>query len=78
MKPPICNVCHRLSGDGALVSFADFRPLPAGMVGHPHGLEWFCAAHLGAATALSQLPIDDAMRLLRLKNSAPTSESSLL
>lgn len=45
--------------------FADYSPLPQGRVGHPHGLEWFCAEHDVAAEALSGKRIDEAMFELR-------------
>jgi hypothetical protein len=34
------------------------------MVGHPHGLAWFCSEHLEAAQALSSLTFQDAMKKL--------------
>ncbi|SDY19121.1 hypothetical protein, partial [Lysobacter enzymogenes] len=57
MKPPICHLCGRnMLGEGGpegdLVAFADFQPLPYGVAGHPHGLEWFCAEHLSAAQSM--------------------------
>jgi hypothetical protein len=47
-----------------LVEFADFRPLPNGMVGHPRGLEWFCDLHLPAARGLAHLLSGEAMQRL--------------
>ena len=72
MKPPICQVCGhdsepelRRSGRGGdWVEFADHEPLPRGMPGHPHGLEWFCTVHLDAARALAGWPVDEALRRL--------------
>jgi hypothetical protein len=69
VKPPICHLCHRdfsreldyRRSGGDLVQFADYRPLPPGYAGHPHGLEWFCSAHLDAARALASRPVDEAM-----------------
>ncbi len=73
MKPPICHLCkkpvsavHSQALDvGNWVQFADYQPLPDGMVGHPHGLEWFCAEHVGFAEALSAKGIDEAMLEMR-------------
>ena len=66
MKPPICYVCqNRNGGEAQLVSFADYRPLDAGICGHPHGLEWFCEAHSNRAKEFSNLPIEEAaLRIL--------------
>ena len=69
MKPPICHLCKRLlssvasrtKASGDLVRFADYLPLPDRMVGHPHGLEWFCADHVAAAEAASSKNINEAM-----------------
>ena len=67
MRPPICAVCHeRFSAvDGGTVRFADYQPLPERMVGHPKGLEWFCAAHIEAAKALSGETTAKALATLR-------------
>lgn len=66
MKPPICHLCGQpVDGAGDLVRFADFVPLPDGMTGHPHGLEWFCVRHVDRARALSGRSIDDAMARMR-------------
>ncbi|MET4729688.1 hypothetical protein ABIE09_003502 [Lysobacter enzymogenes] len=70
MKPPICHLCGRnMLGEGGpegdLVAFADFQPLPHGVAGHPHGLEWFCAEHLSAAQSLARLDCAEAMQQLR-------------
>ena len=71
MKPPICHLCGRNMLDAGgpegadLVAFADFQPLPYGVAGHPHGLEWFCAEHLSAAQSLARLDCAEAMRQLR-------------
>ncbi len=35
------------------------------MVGHPHGVEWFCDRHLAAAQELSGSSLNDAMGELR-------------
>ena len=73
MKSPICHLCktdfgsehfHFGSG-GALVQFADYKPLPEGAVGHPHGLEWFCSEHLEVARTLTALLCADAMSKLK-------------
>lgn len=63
MRPPICAVCHESHDPKSdLVKFADYRPLPDGMVGHPHGFEWFCSKHLAKARALAHLPQEEAMK----------------
>ena len=66
MRPPKCRVCLREDAPGAiLVRFADYQPLASGLVGHPHGLEWFCATHSAPAQALVHLPI--ALALAKLQ-----------
>lgn len=72
MKPPVCHLCGTSFFDeperdrrGALVAFADYRPLPRGMVGHPHGLEWFCTDHVEAAQELQALTLADATAVLK-------------
>ncbi|QWP77803.1 hypothetical protein J5226_05155 [Lysobacter sp. K5869] len=71
MKPPLCHLCGRdMRGERApegadLVAFADYRPLPTGVAGHPHGCEWFCAEHLEAARELKSLDYAEAMARLR-------------
>lgn len=76
MKPPICEFCHRdfraSVKEGGTVRFADYKPLPERMVGHPKGLAWFCAEHLDQAQELAELKRLDALRMMRarLGNSA--------
>ncbi|NRF65565.1 hypothetical protein HLB44_01075 [Aquincola sp. S2] len=78
MKPPVCHFCNRSLDSvksrrakaGDLVQFADYVPLPPGMCGHPHGLEWFCAEHVDAARALSRMRIDEAMLELKAGHGA--------
>ena len=66
MQPPICALCGvRFDAGAATVRFSDYRPLPDGMVGHPHGLVWFCGAHLEAAGAVAHLPTEQALTTLR-------------
>ncbi|HEU0275117.1 MAG TPA: hypothetical protein VFQ83_11370 [Candidatus Udaeobacter sp.] len=48
-----------------LIGFADYRPLEKGVVGHPHGLEWFCSDHQKQAQALAHLPLEEAVRIIR-------------
>ena len=64
MRPPVCEVCRRKAH--ATVSFADYRPLPDGMTGHPRGLGWFCRLHLPGARALARSSMGPAVRRLRL------------
>ncbi len=67
MRPPICAVCYsRFSpADGGSVRFADYKPLPHGMTGHPKGLEWFCGDHIEAARALTSGTRNDAVAAIR-------------
>lgn len=69
MKPPICSVCNtRIENDqqsAGLISFADYRALPESMVGHPHGLAWFCADHYSAAKLLTHLKMAEAIKQLK-------------
>ena len=44
--------------------FADYQPLPTGMVGHPRGLGWFCHLHLNQAQQLTTLTMADALHQL--------------
>ncbi|BAQ76670.1 MULTISPECIES: hypothetical protein [unclassified Pseudomonas] len=72
MKPPVCELCHNdfssemqhAGSGGAMVQFADYRPLGEGCAGHPHGYEWFCDEHLANAQALASLSYSDAMTVL--------------
>jgi len=70
MKPPICPVCHRTTSDrvwfrrGGYVEFADYAPLPNGMVGHPRGYEWFCGKHRRAAEKLASGSLTNALAIL--------------
>ena len=72
MKPPICAVCRKrfdpfdssLAGRAGLVHFADYRPLPDGMTGHPAGTAWFCRRHFRAAKDLQDRSRPDALELL--------------
>ncbi|MEO1075741.1 MAG: hypothetical protein AAFX41_07210 [Bacteroidota bacterium] len=68
MKPPICAVCRCRSREASgfrTVRFANYEPLPDGMVGHPKGLHWFCGDHVEAAQALADKPWAEARALLR-------------
>lgn len=72
MRPPICAVCNvRFSArDGGTVRFANYEPLGKddqgrSRVGHPKGLEWFCAEHIAAAKALAELTSRDAIAQMR-------------
>ena len=65
MRPPICEIC---GGEAtATIAFADYRPLPDGMTGHPRGVGWFCARHLAAAEALRTLPLGAAVLRVRAR-----------
>ena len=50
-----------------LIGFADYRPLERGIVGDPHGLEWFCSAHQKQAQALAYLPLEEAVKIIRAR-----------
>jgi hypothetical protein len=87
MKAPVCHLCNRSLSSvssrtataGDLVRFADYRPLPNGVAGHPHGLEWFCAEHLASAEAFSGKSIDEAMlELGRVFGQFPPSQPNSL
>jgi hypothetical protein len=67
MRPPICDLCGaRFEPEaGGMVRFADYEPLPDGMVGHPQGLEWFCPRHIARARKLSHLPSGTAITRLQ-------------
>lgn len=72
MRPPRCDVCD-LDGrdhDGLrLVTFADHRPLPDHVVGHPEGVHWLCQDHAAALADRTHLPWSTA--LVTLASSAP-------
>lgn len=52
---------------GKYVSFIDFKPLKEGYVGHPHGYEWFCTAHIKIAQSYSDLPMQEAIDKILLE-----------
>ncbi|MFK7803517.1 MAG: hypothetical protein AB8G95_17915 [Anaerolineae bacterium] len=63
MRPPICALCNDRFDpkDGGTVRFANFEPLPEGMVGHPKGLEWFCGQHIESAKGRSHMTTKEAI-----------------
>ena len=70
MEPPICAFCGQDFRDesplpGDLVRFADYEPLPEGMVGHPKGLAWFCGEHIEQARSLQERPLSEALKIMR-------------
>lgn len=67
MRPPICAVCaNRFNpAKGGTVTFANYHPLPEGMVGHPAGLEWFCGTHIEAARHLKHLSSGEAIKQIK-------------
>ncbi len=70
MRPPICELCGSRfdsSAGGGLVEFANYKPLPQGMTGHPTGLGWFCERHYKAAQDLAAYPSAEALKRLRRK-----------
>lgn len=72
MRPPICAVCFKrfsLNEGGGTVAFADYEPLPDGIVGHPKGLEWFCAEHIDAARLRKDKTSTDATLEIRQASS---------
>lgn len=68
MRPPICEVCGREAIE--TVRFANYEPLPDGMVGHPRGLGWFCRRHLRGARRLAGRPMVRAVEILRVRTAA--------
>lgn len=85
MKPPICALCNsdfrseyfHYKGGGNLVQFADYKPIPQGAGGHPHGLEWFCRNHLEQAQAYARIPYVEARsRLVDQFGEFPAQKSS--
>ena len=76
MRPPICALCDRDvdPGQGGLVEFAKTggddawyeraRKEP-GFVGTPPHVDWFCAEHVEAASALADRSRQEALRELR-------------
>jgi len=73
LSPPYCCLCKKdfrceyfhTGGGGKLVRFRDYRALPLGVSGKPHGLEWFCNEHLAAAQDLAHNNTEEAMSELR-------------
>ena len=64
MKPPKCALCGDTKfeiKDGGTVRFANYEPLPEGMVGHPKGLEWFCGLHIEDARSRSHQDSNEAI-----------------
>ena len=74
MKSPICFLCNtdfrseyfHFQTGGALVQFADYKPLREGAAGHPQGIEWFCRNHLQAAQELTSRGTEEALSSLKL------------
>mgnify|MGYP001792006470 CR=1 FL=1 len=71
MKPPICAVCGKRfspgkeEDGGMTVKFADYKPLPERMVGHPKGMVWVCSEHLAEARSRTNLPTAEAIKQIR-------------
>ncbi len=74
MRPPICAICHeRFLEGGQLLSFAltpeqelfNKRFEQPGFVGHPAGLEWFCAVHASIAQKYTHLTYSEAMKCIK-------------
>jgi hypothetical protein len=71
MKPAICPVCNTSSMQspkGEWVTFLDYNRLDEEEIGHPEGLEWFCANHLSEAKLLSGKNVADAIEELQNKH----------
>ena len=62
MRPPFCAYCRELTEGASQVAFADYYPLPDGIIGHPDGLEWFCAKHVASAVKYRHLTVDEALK----------------
>ena len=62
MRPPYCAYCRELTNTATMVAFLDYHPLREGVIGHPHGLEWFCEKHVAAARKYRHLPLDEALK----------------
>ncbi|NVM28305.1 MAG: hypothetical protein HWN65_05645 [Candidatus Helarchaeota archaeon] len=75
MKPPICCLCDKEleENEGGLVYFKkspsdlewDNKMKQPGMTGHPPYADWFCDVHLGKAKKLTNLTIQEALKLLK-------------
>lgn len=75
MIPPICKLCGKdfycaaNYGQGDLICFSDYKPLPLGAAGKPQGCDWYCVDHYQAAFAKVHLTSEDAY--LQLKQDFP-------
>ena len=75
VKPPICCICGKRIKDyhGKLVYFKETERVRQwaeemkrdGKVGHPIHAEWFCDKHLSKAQEYSDLPISEAMTIIK-------------
>ena len=68
MKPPVCELCGKafdFGEGGGTVNFANYKPLPEGLTGHPVGCLWFCKRHFAAAGRLSDRSTGSALKALR-------------
>ena len=73
MKPPICVLCRDRfdpGKEGGTVRFANYKPLPDGMTGHPDGLVWFCHAHLEDAKSRSHMSSNEAIEEMWIEASS--------
>ena len=50
-----------------MVRFANYTPLPDGVIGHPTGLAWFCRRHLRAARSLADESLSDALQAMGMQ-----------
>lgn len=70
----MCDVCGATDADVAcrLVTFADYVPLPEGMVGHPDGVHWLCEPHAAALEPLRDRTWARAVATLAPPDPEPT------
>lgn len=81
MRPPICAICGRSFApcEGGLLSFnlnekerkSNKRFEEPGFVGHPDGLEWFCAEHYPLAQKYIHLTVGEAIAKVKAMPSLP-------
>lgn len=70
MKPAICGVCGLSalqSRQGDWVTFSNYPRQRTEDIGHPEGLEGFCAVHVAAARSLCDRTATDALSELRAR-----------
>lgn len=82
MKPAVCGVCGKSASEeppgnkGEWLKFADYSEPEAGTLVHPNGMEYLCRKHVTIAKTLTNMPLQHALEILRLRFGSPNSGPS--